>query len=564
MPMKRDTNIKCFCAVLSCTRFRSSVVKDCIQEVLKEMLNNVQYIPEEIPPLTKLLSETIRDRLKEKGFHRYKMVVQVVIGEQRGEGVNMAARCFWDADTDNYAQGVFMNSEAQVALKSSFYSPRHSHSSPGTLCRGVRVSGRDPGDDRTTSAAVPSGRRRRGSTSGSAQPSPVGAAVARDGGEAGGAELPDTIHRMEPSGSARLSGSRKRRKEGAGPNGAAETDGIPLKKPRCCLGLREPAPFSDEIEVDYSKPYARVTFEEATKGTPLDRPVRVYADGIFDLFHSGHARALMQAKNLFPNTYLIVGVCSDELTHSFKGFTVMNEAERYDAVQHCRYVDEVVRNAPWTLTPEFLAEHRIDFVAHDDIPYSSAGSDDVYKHIKEAGMFAPTQRTEGISTSDIITRIVRDYDVYVRRNLQRGYTAKELNVSFINEKKYHLQERVDKVKKRVKDVEERSKEFVQKVEEKSIDLIQKWEEKSREFIGNFLEMFGPEGALKHMLKEGKGRMLQAISPKHSPSSSPTHDRSPSPPSFRWPFAAKTPPASPAGLSRKKPLAAYDISEDEED
>ncbi|NP_001089299.1 phosphate cytidylyltransferase 1A, choline L homeolog [Xenopus laevis] len=357
--------------------------------------------------------------------------------------------------------------------------------------------------------------------------------------------------------------SRKRRKDNVGPNGTTDEDPVPVKVPRHTMGVSEPAPFSDELKVDRSKPYRRVSMQEAKLGTPLERPVRVYADGIFDLFHSGHARALMQAKNLFPNTHLIVGVCSDELTHNLKGFTVMNEAERYDAVQHCRYVDEVVRNAPWTLTPEFLQKHRIDFVAHDDIPYSSAGSDDVYKHIKEAGMFAPTQRTEGISTSDIITRIVRDYDVYVRRNLQRGYTAKELNVSFINEKRFNLQERVDKVKKKVKDVEEKSKEFVQKVEEKSIDMIQKWEEKSREFIGNFLEMFGPEGALKHMLKEGKGRMLQAISPKQSPSSSPTRERSPSP-SFRWPFSAKiSPPASPGRHSRPT-AATYDISEDEED
>ncbi|XP_030630303.1 choline-phosphate cytidylyltransferase A isoform X2 [Chanos chanos] len=372
---------------------------------------------------------------------------------------------------------------------------------------------------------------------------------------------------MEAHSSERLL-SRKRRRDGS--NGEAEEGERPVKIQRCTVGLKDPAPFADQLEPVESGPYQRVSMEEARRGTPLDRPVRVYADGIFDLFHSGHARALMQAKGLFPNTHLIVGVCSDELTHKFKGFTVMNEDERYDAVSHCRYVDEVVRNAPWTLTPEFLAKHRIDFVAHDDIPYSSAGSDDVYKHIKEAGMFAPTQRTEGISTSDIITRIVRDYDVYVRRNLQRGYTAKELNVSFINEKKYHLQERVDKVKKKVKDVEEKSKEFVQKVEEKSIDLIQKWEEKSREFIGNFLQMFGPEGALKHMLKEGKGRVLQAISPRQSPNSSPTREeRSPSP-TFRLPFFTKTsPPASPS--SHHNALRGYTygahghaISEDEED
>lgn len=56
---------------------------------------------------------------------------------------------------------------------------------------------------------------------------------------------------------------------------------------------------------------------------------------------------------------LLFKVCSDDLTHKYKGFTVMNEDERYDAISHCRYVDEVVRNAPWTLTPEFLAKHRV-------------------------------------------------------------------------------------------------------------------------------------------------------------------------------------------------------------
>lgn len=55
----------------------------------------------------------------------------------------------------------------------------------------------------------------------------------------------------------------------------------------------------------------------------------------------------------------LLEVCNDDLTHKYKGFTVMNEDERYDAVRHCRYVDEIVRDAPWTLTPEFLTKHRV-------------------------------------------------------------------------------------------------------------------------------------------------------------------------------------------------------------
>lgn len=172
------------------------------------------------------------------------------------------------------------------------------------------------------------------------------------------------------------------------------------------------------------------------KSDTSGRVYRIYCDGVFDLFHLAHMRMFEQAKKSLGSidkVHLIAGVCSDELVHQFKGKTVMDHRLRCESVRHCRWVDEVLPDAPWVLTDDYLTLHQIDFVAHDAIPYkdttgSATDSNDVYAHIKARGMFLETQRTEGLSTTDLIVHIIKDYDDYVRRNLDRGYTKADLNV----------------------------------------------------------------------------------------------------------------------------------------
>lgn len=169
-------------------------------------------------------------------------------------------------------------------------------------------------------------------------------------------------------------------------------------------------------------------------------------------------RQLEQAKTAFPDVYLLVGVTGDEETHKRKGLTVLNGEERAETVRHCKWVDEVVPDCPWIVTPEFLYEHRIDFVAHDDIPYGADEGDDIYAPIKAQGKFLVTQRTEGVSTTSIITKwvpflflpilpakpssIIRDYEKYIARQLSRGTSRQELNVSWLKKNELEIKRHV--------------------------------------------------------------------------------------------------------------------------
>ena len=71
----------------------------------------------------------------------------------------------------------------------------------------------------------------------------------------------------------------------------------------------------------------------------------------------------------------------------------------------------------------------IDYVCHDELPYQSADVDDVYATCKQLGKFKATQRTKGVSTTDVVAKILKDKNVYYIRNINRGVSRKKLGLS---------------------------------------------------------------------------------------------------------------------------------------
>ncbi|MEN8707408.1 MAG: adenylyltransferase/cytidyltransferase family protein [Nocardioides marinisabuli] len=134
--------------------------------------------------------------------------------------------------------------------------------------------------------------------------------------------------------------------------------------------------------------------------------LRVYVDMVGDLFHAGHVSLLREARQ--HGDWLVVGVLSDDTAASYKRRPVMTLDERVTVIAACRYVDEVVADAPLTVTQDFLDHHRISTVVHgDDLAPGVAES--VYGPAVSAGRLVQVRRVLDLSTSQVIQR-VRDRD----------------------------------------------------------------------------------------------------------------------------------------------------------
>jgi cytidyltransferase-like protein len=122
---------------------------------------------------------------------------------------------------------------------------------------------------------------------------------------------------------------------------------------------------------------------------------------VADLFHYGHVNFLRIARE--HGDYLLVGIHSDEVVRNYKRAPILSMDERIASVAGCRYVDEVVPDAPLKVTRAWIEQHEIDLVVHGD-DFTEEQNKNYYEIPIEMGIFRIVSYTPGISTSDILAR----------------------------------------------------------------------------------------------------------------------------------------------------------------
>lgn len=91
-------------------------------DILSTSLQNVKYEPNKCKDLVQILSDEIKNRVKTILYKRYKIIVQMTIG-QAGESIIIASRSLWNPDVDNSCSVQFSNNSihAIVAIYAIYF-----------------------------------------------------------------------------------------------------------------------------------------------------------------------------------------------------------------------------------------------------------------------------------------------------------------------------------------------------------------------------------------------------------------------------------------------------------
>ena len=90
------------------TKFCAGRVQALMEDILEDMLQNqAGYDPKICSTMSQCISDTIKAKVKCLGYHRYKFVVHVLMAQDSSQGLQVASRCVWDNERDNFASAMY-------------------------------------------------------------------------------------------------------------------------------------------------------------------------------------------------------------------------------------------------------------------------------------------------------------------------------------------------------------------------------------------------------------------------------------------------------------------------
>lgn len=103
---------------------------------------------------------------------------------------------------------------------------------------------------------------------------------------------------------------------------------------------------------------------------------------------------------------MVAGVVSDEETLKAKGPTVYTCEEWAFMIRECKWVHEVALDVEYTPTIELLDRLNCEAYAHgDDIAFDADGND-ACGIMKKAGWYREFKWTKGVSTTNIVGKLL--------------------------------------------------------------------------------------------------------------------------------------------------------------
>lgn len=90
-------------------KFPEGDVRSILEEILTDVLAETKYDAEHCRQLSKTISDSVKNRVKELNIPRYKIICLVHIGQMGSQAMRIGSRCLWDTDFDTFASFVFKN-----------------------------------------------------------------------------------------------------------------------------------------------------------------------------------------------------------------------------------------------------------------------------------------------------------------------------------------------------------------------------------------------------------------------------------------------------------------------